>query len=321
VNLTVDCVLTTELSRLKSDSALAHLLAKGKVSLIEQPLEDLICEQFSLEGKGEYPIAATSALADGLKVGESYWLRADPVHLVLQRDCFSLAEPVPLMVNDEHAASMMATLNQHFNQDGSSFYIGKSGTWYLCCDKPVQIETTLASIAIDKNVHHFMPRGTDAPKFKALLNEVQMLLHKHPANEARENLGEVAVNSVWLSGCGAMPQTQSKSVNKDISLVLANDVFHQGLAKWAGVTYQELPVSLDAVLSNHAQQVRLQLSSSNKLDEVWFLALWSALKYNKKIKQLNLNLGFYEKCLIVKLKPLDCYKFWRSVKPVVHYLT
>jgi hypothetical protein len=224
------------------------------------------------------------------------------------------------MVNDEHAASMVATLNHHFNQDGSIFYIGKSGTWYLCCDKPVQIETTLASVAIDKNVHHFMPRGTDAPKCKALLNEVQMLLHEHSANDAREVLGEVAVNSVWLSGGGAMPQNQSGSVNKDTSLVLANDVFHQGLAKWAGVPYQELPLSLDAVLSNHAQQVRLQLSSSNTLDEVWFLALWSALKY-KKIKQLNLNLGFYEKSLIVKLKPLDCYKFWRRVKPVMHYLT
>jgi hypothetical protein len=320
VNLTVDGVLTAELSNLKSDSALARLLAKGKVALIEQPLEALICEQFSLKRERDYPAAATSVLVDGLDVGTAYWLRADPVHLVLQRDCFSLAEPAPLPVSDEHTSSIMTSLNQYFNQDGISFVVGKSGAWYLSCDKSTQIETTLASVAMGKNVHQFMPQGPDATKWKALLNEVQMLLHGHPANEAREVSGELVVNSVWLSGGGVIPQLQSKSVNNGINLVLAKDVFHHGLANWAGVSFLELPASLDSVLPNNAEQVRLQLPSSDKLDEIWFSALWDALK-NRKIKQLTLNLGFYEKSLIVELNPMDCYKFWRSIKPVMHYLT
>ena len=37
-----------------------------------------------------------------------------------------------------------------------------------------------------------------------LQNEIQMHLHEHPLNLARESAGLAAVNSVWLSGCGGL---------------------------------------------------------------------------------------------------------------------
>jgi hypothetical protein len=89
VKLTVDCVLNHELASLQSASALACLLAKAQVSQLDVPLEALICQQFRLSEESDWPIAAVSASADGLEVGDNYWLRADPVHFVMQRDCFS----------------------------------------------------------------------------------------------------------------------------------------------------------------------------------------------------------------------------------------
>ena len=322
MKLTVDCILNHELANLQSTSALSRLLAKAQVAQFNVALEALICQQFGLNKEGDLPIAAISAAVDGLEVGDNYWLRADPVHFVMQRDCFSLSEPAPLLVKPAHATLMVASLNAHFAQDGLVFCIGKSGAWYLRMDKAAQITTTLPSVAMDKNVHHFMPQGVDSAKWKSILNEVQMLLHDHPANEARESSGEPVVNSVWLSGGGVMPAF--KALQHDVDLMMANDVLREGLATWANIACQPIPTNLDKVLQSTAQHVRIALpqsnhSQANHLDAAWFLPLFVALK-NRQIEQLTLNLGFYEKCLVVVIKPLDAYKFWRKPKSIMQYL-
>jgi hypothetical protein len=315
VKLTVDCVLTPELSNLPSSSALAQLLAKGRVMQFETPLEALICGQYGVQSSSDYPIAAICAAADGLDVGDAYWLRADPVHLVLQRDCFSLDESMPLLVDAVHAKSMVASLNQHFNQDGLMFFMGASGAWYVRTEQMPAIKTSLPSVAAGKNIHQFLPQGPESSKWLAVLNEVQMLLFEHPANETRESVGEPAVNSIWLSGGGFMPQ--SLPVLSDVDLWVANSVFYNSLATLAGEAYQVVPSSLNDVLKASVQHARLQLPDINTL--AWFDSLLAALK-TKKIKQLTLNFGFYEKSLMVEIKPIDTCKFWRSSKPVMDYL-
>jgi hypothetical protein len=212
---------------------------------------------------------------------------------------------------------MLASLNQHFNQDGLSFFLGHSGAWYLKSAQAPQITTTLPSVVIGKNIHDFLPQGVASSRWLAVLNEVQMLLHEHPANDAREATGEAAVNSVWLSGGGVMPEAKV-SLNQT-GMLMANSIFYQGLAKWAGLTCLALPSQLEAVLQAPVERVRLQLLATHDLDERWFRKLLAALK-NHKIKQLTLNLGFYDKCLVVNIKPMDFYKFWRSVRPVMDYL-
>ena len=315
MKLTVDCVLTSELSNLSSSSALAQLLAKGRVTQAETPLETLVCGQYGVQSSLDYPIAAICAAVDGLEVGDAYWLRADPVHLVLQRDCFSLDESVPLLVDSEHAKSMVASLNQHFNQDGLMFLIGSSGAWYVRTEEMPNITTSLPSVAAGKNIHQFMPQGLESSKWLAVLNEVQMLLFEHPANETRESAGALAVNSIWLSGGGFMPQSQPFLSNVDS--IISDSVFYHGLAMLAGEAYQVVPPNLDGVLNTSAQRIRLQLPNSNTL--AWFDSLLAALKA-KKIKKLTLNLGFYEKSLMVEIKPIDTYKFWRTNKLVMDYL-
>jgi hypothetical protein len=328
VKLTVDCILSLESSDLRNAGALAQLLVKGKVTQFEKPLEGLICEQYGLKETPDYPIAVISAKVDGLDVGDAYWLRADPVHLVLQRDCFILGEPIPLQVACEHAASIIASLNQHFNQDGLAFVIGNSGAWYLRVAQFPQIQTSLPYAVAGKNIHQFLPQGTDLSNWLAVLNEVQMLLHEHSANAAREALGEVPVNSIWLSGGGVMPQSIA-FLQSDKNILVANGVFYQGLALWAGLPLQALPNNFEAILQNPAKHVRLKLPSmhcldGNGFDEAWFGPIMLALK-NRTIKELSLNLGFYEKSLRVDIKPIDTYKFWRtpiwrSPKPVMDYL-
>ncbi len=316
MKLTVDCVLDAELSGLHSTSALAQLLAKAKLTQLEKPLETLICEQFGLQAAPDYPIAAIAAMADGLDVGKAYWLRADAVNLVLQRDCFSLGEPIPLQINLEHAKHMIASLNQHFNQDGLDFLIGNSGAWYLRVAQSPQIKTSLPGVAAGKNIHQFMPQGVESSRWLAVLNEVQMLLFEHPANVVRENTGELAVNSVWFSGGGVMPQLEN--LQNNTSVLVADSVFYQGLATLVGIPYQQLPKRLDTMMQSNVMSIRMQMPHLSHLDEVWFKPLLAALK-SKKIKELVLNLGFYEKSLVAEIKPVDIYRFWRTSMPVISY--
>lgn len=316
MKLTVDCELN---SQLLGSQNLAKLLAKAKLTQLPMPLEALVCQQYGLVPKPDYPIAAIAALANGIDVSDAYWLRADPVHLVLQRDCFSLGEPVPLFVQPEHAQSMVASLNQHFNQDGLTFLIGDSSAWYLRAAQVPQIQTTLPAVAIGKDIHQFMPQGVASAKWLSVLNEVQMLLHEHAANQAREWAGEVAVNSIWLSGGGVLPSTVI--LQSDINLLVADGVFYQGLAKLVGTPYRPLPDSLERLLEEADQnsRVRLQLSELKLMDDSWWSAMLQALK-SKKIQQLTINLGLYEKSLVAEIKPLDLYKFWRSTKPILSFL-
>lgn len=319
MKLTVDCPLSNNLLALPADSALARLLSKANVRQLDLPLEAVICIQHGLAAKPDYPIAAIAANADDLAVGDAYWLRADPVHLLLQRDSFSLSEPVPLLVGHEHAQLIIASLNQHFNQHGMTFCIGNSGAWYLRLSQIPEIQTTLPSVAMDRNIYQFMPQGAAASVWVSCLNEIQMLLHDHPVNIERESRHQATINSVWLSGGGFMPQSlQSES---GIDLFVANSPLYHGLAKWSGLPIQpeEQPLPKKLRHINSHLHARMELPGQHLSDDISFNGLWEALRA-RKIEQLTLNLGCYEKTLVATIRPVDTYKFWRSSKSIDAYL-
>lgn len=56
----------------------------------------------------------------------------------------------------------------------------------------------------------WLPRAaphSPAAQLQSLLTEVQMLLYQHPANDARATRRQPALNSLWLEGVGALPQS------------------------------------------------------------------------------------------------------------------
>ncbi|MDP3678685.1 MAG: hypothetical protein Q8R23_06310, partial [Methylotenera sp.] len=167
--------------------------------------------------------------------------------------------------------------------------------------------------------YQFMPQGDMSAKWRAYLNEAQMLLFSHPANAARELAGAPVINSLWLSGGGMIPLRATPQHDSD--LMVANSPFYLGLAKWSGLPSQVMAMHLDDVIQGVAsrQHVHLQLTREQSLDDASFQVLLNALK-TKKIKALNLNLGCYEKTLVLTMTSLDHYKFWRKLKPVMHFL-
>lgn len=131
----------------------------------------------------------------------AYWLYAAPVHLVLQRDTFSLAEPVPLALGSDESAALTAALNKHFEADSLKFFWHQD-KWFLRLETNPNIQTSSPQAAINKDISAYLPTGEGATKWASFQNELQMLLFEHPVNVAREAKRLPAINSVWCYGGG-----------------------------------------------------------------------------------------------------------------------
>ena len=147
------------------------------------------------------PNAAIAWQQAGNQAGSAYWLYAAPVHLVLQRDTFSLSEPVPLVLEADESAALTTALNKHFEVDALKFF-WRENTWFLSLQTNPQINTIAPQAAINKDISAYLPTGEGATKWASFSNEIQMLLFEHPVNIAREAKGLPAINSIWCYGGG-----------------------------------------------------------------------------------------------------------------------
>jgi hypothetical protein len=88
-----------------------------------------------------------------------------------------------------------------------------------------------------------------------MMNELQMLLHDHPVNIAREARGEPAINSLWFWGGGKLPGTLTPQLNA----LYSDHPLAMGLAQHAGVPRHAVPADASELLANmpHGQVVVL----------------------------------------------------------------
>jgi hypothetical protein len=176
--------------------ALEKLLARGKANNSPaETLEDKLCAAFGVQS-----VAPIRAAADGLEIGEGYWLCADPVNLQLHRAQMMLLPEV--MLSGEEAAALCDSLNEHFSEMGLRFFAPHPQRWYLQVDAEPQLTTTPLSRAAWSDAKFHQPQGRDALHWQRIITELQMVLYAHPLNQAREARGELIVSSLWLWGGG-----------------------------------------------------------------------------------------------------------------------
>lgn len=235
---TVDLLLPGLLPTQRTDSAgmplprlpgLETLLARSDRSTPRETSADRwLMRRFGVDA-AELPAGALSLLADGGEPGAACWLRADPVHLRLNRDQLILADHRAFDISQSEAEVFTDALNRHFSADGFVFYPLRPERWYLRVPVPPEIVTTPLTRAVGRHIDPLLPRGRDALAWHRFGNEIQMLLHDAPPNAEREARGALAVNSVWLWGAGRAPAR----IERPYSLVIANDPVVCGLARAA----------------------------------------------------------------------------------------
>ena len=321
--------------------ALELLLARGRRRAHEDAdATAWLCGVHGIARQADWPVAPIALLADGGQPGNGFWLRADPVHLRLQGDHLLLADASLLALSREEASALADSLNQHFAGDGFSLHALQSDRWYAQLAAVPGITTTPLAHAAGQSVDENLPRGADAPAWHARLNEVQMLLHDHPVNAAREAHGAMPVNSLWFWGGGVLPVEQEPSVEnpRPFNRVWAGDAFARGLAAACGATAHALPESATALLAAAPQQgvglvvldaLAAPLAYGDigawearllELEAAWFTPLVAALRA-QRIGMLTLH-GFGPTGagepggFALETARQDLARFWRRPKPL-----
>jgi hypothetical protein len=232
--------------------ALELLLARGRgSSAASQSLEAWLHDAFALESQ-PFAAGAATLLAAGGEPGEACWARADPVHLRLMRDRLIVAPSAAFKLSLEEAQGLIDSLNRHFG-GALSLQAAQADRWCARLDSDVAFDAAAPIEVAGRDVDVTLRIGGDAGKrWGKLLNEVQMLLHAHPVNQAREARGEAAVNSLWLWGVGRVPKVPACRWQS----VAAADPVALGLAQLAGARPRPLPASAQAWLERSPEEGR-----------------------------------------------------------------
>jgi hypothetical protein len=104
--------------------------------------------------------------------------------------------------------------------------------WYLQLAREARLpEFATPEVALGRDLLEMLPAGAEGARWRALLNEAQVILHNHPVNAQRAARGAVAANSLWFWGGGLLPD----AVSTTVAGVRSEDVELQALARLAGV--------------------------------------------------------------------------------------
>ena len=322
--------LGPELPQLPRLPAFETILGRSSHSLLPaQSLEGWLCAAFSVAKQADWPIAPLTLAADGGTPGDIFWLRADPVHLKVMRDQLHLADSATFGLSQLEAEALTDTLNRHFQEDGLIFYPLRPDRWYLRAQDTEALETVALPDAAGKNIDPLLPGGPAGLRWKIIFNEIQMLFHRHQVNAAREEAGQLTINSVWLWGGGRYPTL----ARPDWAQLWANDSVAHSLASAAGMPSVNLPQSAGAWLESattqgeHAIVIdRLRGAAQyadfagwqealQALEQDWFGPLLAALR-NRKLNRLSLTIPQTCGGYAFSLTRSDIWKFWRRIQPV-----
>ena len=188
--------------KIARSSSLGALLRVGKMHKMAQPLDEFLLQHCGVQKQHDWPLAAFEATALSEAITTQYW-RAAPVSLSLLRDSFALEQQVTL--TDAEIQDLTVLFCQFFAQDGLHFSVDQNGGWLVQHQKNWAVETHHLQQVLGRNIAQFQAVGQDAHQIRGIQNQLQMLLHEHPINQAREAANLPICNSLWLYGGGQIP--------------------------------------------------------------------------------------------------------------------
>lgn len=179
-----------------------------------------------------WPMAALQRQADCGDAHGFRWLRADPVHVRPDISGARLMAWGNLGLDEADADALLQVLRPVFGDAGLPMSAGAPERWYLqlATDAPLP-EFSPPEQGLGDDLFHHLPEGADGKRWRALLNEAQILLHNHPLNDQRIARGQAPVNSLWFWGAGVLPEAIRTPL---AGVVDAGDDVH-ALAAFAGI--------------------------------------------------------------------------------------
>lgn len=295
--------------------SLMALLGRGAPLAAGPGLTAIGCQAFGIARQQDWPLAPISALADGLAPGDAYWLRLDPAHLEVGMGGLMLRAADTLGLAGAEAAALVASLNRNWAGEGLELAAPTPTRWYLRLPAPPEISTTPLDQVTGEYLTPHLPRGRDARRLMAMVNEAQMLLHDHAVNRAREDAGLPPVNGLWLWGGGILP-----AMHPRLDLAASDAPEVRALATAAGVDARPSPCRLEelrdagrfrnalATLAPSPEDYDLAAYLA-KLERGWFKPMLRGLALGRmRSARLDLLAGAGQ---AAALTPARAWRFWR----------
>ena len=217
-----------------------------------QPLPDRIAkalgraDRVDVASAGLPDVPASAALSrlgeDDLTLDDiraHRWLRADPAWIradINGARLYAVGAMLPLDADDIDAFAPL--VHSLCDEAGFTLDIAHPQRWYLCLPRDTALPTFSTPIeALGEDVFDHRPEGDAARPWRVLDNEVQVALHQHPRNEARQRMGCPPVNALWWWGGAALPDAPAVAP----PTIHSDDPLLRGLARLAKMTAAGVP--------------------------------------------------------------------------------
>jgi hypothetical protein len=293
--------------------ALEMLLARGRRATgSAATLEGWLAGAFGL-ADAPLPAGALTALACGLEPGTEWWMRADPVHLRVERGELLLAPGDALRFAAAEAEALAAALNSHFAGQFTLQAV-RPLAWCLQGGPELPVSDRPAAESAGRGI------GAELPdrRWHALLNEIQMVMYQHAVNTQRAARGEPVVNSLWLWGAGRLPPAAGLASACAWHSVSADDPAVLGLARLTGIRHRTPGDGAEAWLDRAPEDGRHLVIPGPPpgLEGRWFAPLLAALRAGR-IGMVTLHApGAGASFETVRG---DLRRFWRRPRPLSAY--
>jgi hypothetical protein len=189
---------------------------------------------------GKTPWAAhelSEKQAFGYQAGQA-WAQITPCFWHVGVDQIQMLHPDALHLSEEDSRTVLEAVRPYFAEDGITLHYDSPTRWYAQSSLFDGLATASLDRVVGRNVNAWMPEGAQAAPLRRLQNEMQMLLYTHAVNDRRQAAGQLAVNSFWVSGAGALQTATLKPSEMQVIDNLRTPALHEDWAAWSAAWQQ-----------------------------------------------------------------------------------
>ena len=231
-------LLLPPLARLDDVEGLPRLL--GRADVLPARVAGLLpalADAFALPAAG-LPAAALLREAAAHDAGGSVWLCADPVYVQPDANGARLLAWGEVALAAEESEELARPLRPVLGDAGMLLEISAPSRWQLRLREgtPLPAFATPEEV-LGRSLLTHLPQGAQGRRWRALFNELQILLHQHPRNRARIAAGLPPINALWFWGGGTLPARPRTT----LTALLSPDAVARALALHAQVALIDDP--------------------------------------------------------------------------------
>lgn len=321
--------LAPDLQRALKTPALAALLSRTSYQTLVTaedgarvlPHEAWLARALGLgSGSDSAPLATAVMRGHGQAPADGHWFIVQPIHVQMARTHLTLADPRRLRLADADSRTLFELARPYFEESGKQLVYGDSDTWFMRADDWSELQTASPDTVTSMNLSDWIPEGPNAIAFRKLQNEIQMLWHEHPVNEARQARGLTPVNSFWAWAGARAPAPSSRATLATadtpawLSVLASSSLREATLAQLlthSGDKGERIAVLGDLIESGSAGEWSDWLMRMQRLEQDWFAPLLAALQ-DGRVAQVRLVLSHRSKLAEFTSTKNAQRKFWRK---------